>query len=82
MQVGMCAHRRLRSACASAQSGQCLSFSLEETLDPWLPIVRGSLKIDQTAKRHRLIEFSGHAIANLHLLIDTVSNVPGIHVCI
>ena len=35
-----CAHRRLRSAWASAQSNQSLRCPHEETLGPWLPIER------------------------------------------
>ena len=74
----MCTQQRLRSACASTQSGQCLSFPPEETLDPWLPIVRGPLKIGQTAKMHMLIVFNGCAIANLYLLLDTGANAHDI----
>ena len=37
-QSGMCAQRRLRSACASAQSDQSLRCPHEETLGPQLPI--------------------------------------------
>ena len=40
LQVGICVLRRFKSACASAQSDQSLSFSPEEKLDPWLPIER------------------------------------------
>ena len=36
-QNGMCAQRRLRSACASAQSDQSLRCPQEESLGPWLP---------------------------------------------
>ena len=40
--VGMCAHQRLKSVCASTQSDQSLSLPPEETLDPCLPIKRPS----------------------------------------
>ena len=33
----MCAQRRLRSACASAQADQSLRYPPEDALDPWLP---------------------------------------------
>ena len=36
----LCAQRRLRSALASAQSGQSLRYPHEERLDPYLPIER------------------------------------------
>ena len=38
VQSGMCIQRIFKSDCASAQSDQSLSFPLEETLDPLLPI--------------------------------------------
>ena len=40
LQDYMCAKRRLRSACASAQSDQSLRFLSEDALDPCLPTER------------------------------------------
>ena len=37
LQDCMCAQRRLRSACTSAQADQSLRCPPEDTLDPWVP---------------------------------------------
>ena len=49
----MSAQRRLRSACASAQSGQSLHCPHEEALNPWLSNEHQT-KTYQTVQMHRL----------------------------
>ena len=54
-QNGMCAHRRLRSAWASAQSDQSFRCPHEESLDPYLPFERTVEDSDQTGRMPWLI---------------------------
>ena len=50
----MYAQRRLKSACASAQSDQSLRCPHEETLNSWLSKKGPSEDSDQTARMRRL----------------------------
>ena len=56
----MCAQRRLKSACVSAQSDQSLRYPHEETLHPWL----SSEDSDQAA-RIRKVTLRKHAYSNI-----------------
>ena len=71
----MCAQRRLRSACASAQSDLSLCCPLEDALDPWVPTECSATPLitDQTVRMCRLIwdfavrtcNISGNAVSRL-----------------
>ena len=64
----MCTQRRLKSACASAQSDQSLCSPLEETLHPWQAKMHRE-DSDQTARMRRLIWiFSGNTYPKLRFL--------------
>ena len=58
IQDGICAQRRLRSACVSAQSDESLRCTLEDDLHLWLPTVTCEDRSDQTMQMGRLIHES------------------------
>ena len=67
--LDMCAQRKLKTACTSAQTDQCLRYPHEETLHPWLSKNEPCEESDQTARMRRLIWiFTRHTCPKVRFL--------------